>query len=231
MVRMARRTRTPGPATGVCPIVTNVLVIDEAAVLEPVSVALEREGFAVLVATTYGAALAQARAFHPEVALVAARLADGCGFDVLRELRRRDPGVRVLVTGHGTGDEHAQALLLGADDYLVKPLAPRQVAARVMALVRPQPVTPVIDLAELEIDTSEMSPPEFDLLAHLASHPRQTFTVEQLGGGGVVELVHALRQSIEPDPDRPRWVVTIRDVGYRFEPGFVDQRRGVRAFG
>ncbi len=130
MARIPRRDRSVFRA------MTNVLVVDEASVLEPVSVALERAGFAVLVATTADAALAQAHAWRPEVVLVAARLADGSGLDVLTEMRRRDPGVCVLVMGNGGGAEHAQALVLGADDYLVRPLAPGEVAARVVSLLR-----------------------------------------------------------------------------------------------
>ena len=206
---------------------TNVLVVDEASVLESVSVALEREGFAVLVATTADAALVQAHAWRPAVVLVAARLADGSGLDVLTEMRRRDPEVCVLVMGNGGGAEHAQALVLGADDYLVRPLAPREVAARVVSLVRGRRVVArTIDLDALEIDSTTLTASELDLLVHLASHPRQTFTADQLGGE---DLVAALRARIEADPGRPRWLVTIPGVGYRFEPGFADQSRRLDA--
>ena len=206
---------------GVCPTMTNVLVVDEASVLESVSVALEREGFAVLVATTADAALAQAYAWRPAVVLVAARLSDGSGLDVLAEMRRRDRDVCVLIAGHGSADEQERALALGADDYLVRPLAPREVAARVVSIVHGRRVpAPVVDLEALEIDQTGLSAPELDLLVHLAAHPRQTFTAEQLGGE---ELVRSLRDRIEADPSRPRWLVTIPRVGYRFEPGFADQ--------
>lgn len=219
---MTRISRGDG---GVCLGMTNVLVVDEASVLESVSVALEREGFAVLVATTADAALCQARAWRPAVVLVAARLADGSGLDVLAEMRRRDPDVCVLVLGHGAGDEHAQALVLGADDYLVRPLAPREVAARVVSLVRRgRAPAPVIDLEALEIDRTTLTSAELDLLVHLASNPRQTFTADQLGGE---DLVRSLRERIEAAPDRPRWLVTIPGVGYRFEPGFADQSSGL----
>lgn len=196
-----------------------MLVVDEASRLEPVCVALEREGFDVLVATTADAALAQAHAWRPAVVLVAARLADGSGLDVLTEMRRRYADVCVLVMGHGAGDEHAQALVLGADDYLVRPVSPREVAARVVSMVRGGRRTGV-DLDALELDRTTLTAAELDLLLHLASHPRQTLTAEQLGGD---DLVQALRERIEADPSRPRWLVTIPGVGYRFEPGFADQ--------
>lgn len=196
-----------------------MLVVDEACRLEPVCVALEREGFDVLVATTADAALAQAHAWRPAVVLVAARLADGSGLDVLTEMRRRYADVCVLVLGHGAGDEHAQALVRGADDYLVRPLSPREVAARVMSMVRGERRVGV-DLDALDLDRTTLTAAELDLLVHLASHPRQTLTAEQLGGD---ELVQSLRERIEADPSRPRWLVTIPGVGYRFEPGFADQ--------
>jgi DNA-binding response OmpR family regulator len=133
---------------------------------------------------------------------------------------------------------------LGADDYVVKPFSPRELAARAQSVLRrtnPKPPTPRIEFDRLIIDgaTREvlvdgeavaLTPLEFDLLAFLARSPRQVFSRGQLlehvwnsssefqDPSTVTVHVRRLRQKLEDDPNEPRWVTTVWGVGYRFEP-------------
>lgn len=216
-------------------------MIDEAERGKPVSMALEREGFRVLLSTTGVAALQRARVWRPTVVIVADRLPDGPGVDVLAELKRRDPDVHVFVTGRGDAPDLARSLVLGANEYIVDTFSPREVVARVMATTRrpvarptsvpdlmaPDLVAPIDCSAITEDRRDDRTPRALDLLRHLVSHPRQTFSNEQLhrdlGCDDPADLVQALRAQIERDPQHPRWLVTIPGVGFRFEPGFADQ--------
>ena len=226
-----------------------LLAIADADELGRVRFALEREGFIVATARTRSGAIARARVQRPAVALVDELLPGGSGADLLVDLRDNDPSVYLMLTGSGNEAERVRCFVDGADDYIVAPLAPREVAARVIALARRRKVvvTPVLDFGRLHIDpvrrevlvdgcVVELPPRELDVLIHLASSPRCTFSRDQLlrdvwdssadwqDASTVTEHVRRLRQKIEIDPLDPQWLVTIRGVGYRFEPGFADQR-------
>jgi DNA-binding response OmpR family regulator len=168
------------------------------------------------------------------------------GFDVLAAIRRTSNVPVILVTARGRESDRVLGLKLGADDYVVKPFSPAELAARVGTVLRrvgqrPATTTVALDFGDLAIDIMarevklseelvETTAKEFDLLAFLASSPRQVFTREQLlaqvwgsssawqDAGTVTEHVRRIRRKIEKDPDHPRWVRTVRGVGYRFEP-------------
>jgi DNA-binding response OmpR family regulator len=225
-----------------------LLVDDDPTTRDAADVAIRREGFEVRSATTSVEALAIAARWPPDVAIVGSRLSDGFGMDVMSALRLRDAAVHVMLTGSGDEQERIRALHHGADQYVSSPCSGRELAARVVSIDRRRRAmsTRVLDLGPLviHIDAREVvldgrpvavPPRELDLLIHLATHPRQTFTREQLlravwsstgewqDTATVTEHIRRLRMRIEQHPLNPRWLVTIRGVGYRFEPGFADR--------
>ena len=169
-----------------------------------------------------------------------------------RELRSRSDLPVILLTARSDETDRVLGLELGSDDYLVKPFSPRELTARVRSVLRrtmahatassagrTAQVTLqfgplVIDRAAREISVDgtivSLTAKEFDLLAHLAAHPRQVFSRAQLlnavwdsdpafqDPATVTVHVGRLRSKIEADPEHPRWIVTVFGVGYRFEP-------------
>jgi DNA-binding response OmpR family regulator len=170
------------------------------------------------------------------------------GFTVVRALRERHQLPIIVVSGGGEESDRVLALEIGADDYVVKPFLPRELVARVHAQLRraTHPVeTPapeqrlffddlVLDGHAMEArrggEVLPLTHREFDLLLFLASSPRQVFTRQQLlrqvwqiepdwqDPATVTEHVHRIRRHIEVDPARPDHLVTVRGVGYRFDP-------------
>jgi DNA-binding response OmpR family regulator len=165
---------------------------------------------------------------------------------VLRHLRSNGDVPVILLTARAEEVDRIVGLELGADDYVVKPFSPRELAARVRTVLRRaatsrRPVDDVLDFGALCIDvrsrevtvTGEavaLTPKEFDLLVFLASAPRQVFSRRQIlthvwesapeyqDPATVTVHIGRLRQKIEVDPDEPRWIGTVWGVGYRFEP-------------
>jgi len=176
-------------------------------------------------------------------------LPDIDGLALCRELRRADETRRVpiiMLTARVEEADRLRGLEIGADDYITKPFSPRELVARVQALLRrARPVSArgpnaMIRSGDIEIDPRsrtvrvesrpvQLTAKEFDLLHFLASHPNHVFTRDELmnrvwdfefaGDTGTVTVhVRRLRQKIEPDPDRPRYLKTVWGVGYKFEP-------------
>jgi DNA-binding response OmpR family regulator len=165
---------------------------------------------------------------------------------VLGDLRRTSRIPVILVSALAEEDDRVRGLKMGADDYVTKPFSAAELSARVESVLRraemrstPAPMRLsydglVIDLTTREVavagEKTEMTAMEFDLLVHLARSPRQVFSREQLlqevwgsssqwqSDATVTEHVRRLRRKIEEDPDNPRWITTVRGVGYRFEP-------------
>lgn len=213
-----------------------------------VASALKREGFEVDQADGGEAALAMIERQRPDLVLLDINMPGMSGLDVMRELRAHQDIPVILVTGLDQEDDRVAGLDLGADDYITKPFFGKELAARVRAALRrakaaPAPQLPprvqefgplVIRLAEREVAVGgalvEMTTKEFDLLAYLASSPRTVFSREQLldavwgSSGGqrdpatVTEHVRRVRKKIGDDPEAPAWLITVRGVGYRFEP-------------
>ena len=224
----------------------RILVVDdEEDVRSMVARLLEGEGYQVEQAASAGEADAALTARPPDLVILDVMLTTDDGFDVLASLRRTSNVPVILVTGRGRETDRVLGLKLGADDYVVKPFSPAELAARVGTVLRRTGRRPDdqsnLDFGELVIDMKareirlgdalvETTPKEFDLLAFMASSPRQVFTREQLlaqvwssstawqDAGTVTEHVRRVRRKIESDPDNPRWVKTVRGVGYRFEP-------------
>lgn len=164
------------------------------------------------------------------------------GFQVLAEVRRERPELPILMlTARGEEEERVKGLELGADDYVVKPFSPKEVVARVKALLRraglkeelhygPLRLLPKERQAYLEGKPLPLSQLEFDLLLTLAQHPGMVFTRERLlekvwgpdfpGIDRVVDVhIAGLRKKLMDDPENPRFIETVRGLGYRFREG------------
>lgn len=224
----------------------RVLVVDDdATVAEVLSRYLEREGFAVEAVGDGGAALERAEMLLPDLVVLDLMLPTIGGLEVCRRLRAMAPVPIIMLTALGEEGNRVAGLELGADDYLPKPFSPRELTARIKAVLRRARAQPVegqlmeLRAGGLEMDLTahevrldgELVPltvREFDLLAFLMRHPRRTFTRVELldhvwgytyGDNSTVTVhVRRLREKIEADPSRPGYIHTVWGVGYRFEP-------------
>ncbi|GAB3493856.1 response regulator transcription factor [Amycolatopsis cihanbeyliensis] len=223
----------------------RVLVVDDDERVRTVVMwRLEADGFMVTQAGNGRAAADQIAAQPPDLVVLDLSLPELDGLDVLRLVRRddllRQARLPVLVlSGRDGEEERITGLELGADDYLVKPFSPEELAARVRSVLRrstPAPAAPGLRLDAIHHrvtvngETVELTGKEFDLLAFLARHPRQVFTREQLlravwqappgmqSEATVTEHIHRLRHKVRVDPARPHWLRTVRGVGYSWEP-------------
>lgn len=225
---------------------SRVLVVeDDPTVAEVVVRYLEREGYTTETVGDGHAALASARALPPALVILDLMLPGMDGLDVCRELRELAPVPVVILTARGDEDDRIVGLELGADDYVSKPFSPRELIARVNAVLRrtATPVSPVapvvIDLGTVTIDLGArevrgasgvvaLTAREFDLLSYLARHPRTAFRREALleavwgytyGDTATVTVhIRRLREKIERDPSNPELISTVWGVGYRFDP-------------
>ena len=203
---------------------------------------LEVAGFEVTAVGDGSAALASIRGDRPDLLVLDLGLPGIDGFDVARELRRTSTVPIVMLTARGEESDRIVGLELGADDYLVKPFSPKELVARVRAVLRRTSGTTagaeVLRAGDVEVDLPKMrarvggqpvdlTPTEFELLATLAREPGRVFTRGQLLDalhGVTLETyeraidahVKNLRKKIEPEPGRPRYVLTVHGVGYRF---------------
>jgi DNA-binding response OmpR family regulator len=225
--------------------VKTVLVVDdEPKIVDVVREYLEHAGFAVRTAGDGPAALERARALAPDLIVLDLGLPGLDGLDVARQLRRSSRVPVIILTARGDEVDRIIGLELGADDYLVKPFSPRELVARVRAVLRrvdehdtaalDEPIVRgdlTVDPARRRVTVAgrpvELTPTEFDLLAHLARQPGRVFTRAQLltaiHGLAVESYERAidahiknLRRKIEPDPRHPRYVLTAHGIGYRF---------------
>lgn len=234
------------PVAGPARDAPTVLVIDD----DPgtralVGRALGREGIRVREAADAERGLSLADADPPDLVLLDVMLPRISGFDALPRFRERGLPV-ILLTGRDEVTDRVLGLELGADDYVVKPFDPRELASRVRAVLRRvegheirTPTRLVFDGLAIDLQTrevlvdgqlAELTAREFDLLAYLAGQPRRVCTHQELleqvwqsspswqSAATVTEHVRRIRGKIEPDAARPRWITTARGVGYRFEP-------------
>jgi DNA-binding response OmpR family regulator len=227
---------------------TVLLVEDEESIVEPLREALGREGFDANVARTAAEALELARSAEPDVVLLDVMLPDGSGFDVCRELRRDSAVPIIMVTARGEEADRVVGLEIGADDYVTKPFSAREVVARIRAVLRrtearsAEPATDgaPIRVGEVEIDVArrtarlggaplELSRKEFDVLALLAREQGRVVTRERLledvwdttwfGSTKTLDVhVSGLRRKLGDDPSSPRYLHTVRGVGFRLTP-------------
>jgi DNA-binding response OmpR family regulator len=222
----------------------DVLVVDDEPVVRDVlGRYLAREGFSVREAQDGEQALASIRAEAPQVVVLDLMLPRLSGLDVLKLVRLESDLPVIILSARVSEEERIAGLKLGADDYIVKPYSPREVVERVRAVLRRaegragwQRIVAgdlVIDGERRQVtragEPAHTTRREFELLYLLASNPGRTYSraalVEELWGYAwtgptdtVTVHVRRLRQKIEADPSRPRHLVTVYGVGYRFEP-------------
>lgn len=221
---------------------THILVVDD----EQDIVAIVRDyladaGYRVSTAGSGEEALRLLRSIMPDLVVLDLGLPGIDGLDVTRTVRATSTVPIIMLTARSDETDRVIGLELGADDYVVKPFSPRELLARVRAVLRRGATTAdddrplslgslVVDPARrsVSVDGSaiELTVSEFDLLVHMARSPDRVFTRRQLMEvihGVVIDAGHRaidahvknIRRKLEPDPHRPRWLLTVHGVGYR----------------
>jgi DNA-binding response OmpR family regulator len=224
---------------------TQILTVeDDERIRTAVRIALEDEGWAVTEADSGEAALTAFKRLPADVVLIDIMLPGIDGFEVCRSIRKISDVPIVMVTARSDTHDVVAGLEAGADDYLTKPFAPKELSARIRALLRrTRPTDPEISqmvFGELVISPEEgrvirgeeevhLTKTEFRLLVELASSPGRVFSREVLlervwgygyfGDGRLVDVhIRRLRTKVEADPGNPRHVVTVRGLGYKLQP-------------
>jgi len=223
---------------------TVLIVEDESSITEPLAESLGRDGFETKVAATAAEALELASRIQPDLVLLDVMLPDGSGFDVCRELRQRSQVPIIMLTARGEEADRVVGLELGADDYIVKPFSAREVGARIRAVLRrtdspsrPDDDKPIeigdlrLDPAKREVTRSgevlELSRKEFELLQLLMRSAGSVVTRERaidevwdtnwFGSTKTLDVhVSGLRRKLGDDSSEPRFLHTVRGVGFRF---------------
>jgi two-component system, OmpR family, response regulator MtrA len=219
-----------------------LIVDDDAALAEMLTIVLRNEGFEPVVCPTGDRALALLREHRPELVLLDLMLPGKDGIDVCREVRAESGVPIVMLTAKNDTVDVVLGLESGADDYIVKPFKPKELVARIRARMRryDEPAPETLKIGDLTIDvaghtvkrdstTINLTPLEFDLLVCLARKPWQVFTrevlLEQVWGyrhAADTRLVNVhvqrLRAKVETDPEQPEIVLTVRGVGYKAGP-------------
>jgi DNA-binding response OmpR family regulator len=221
-----------------------LIVEDEPTVAEIVDRYLRRDGYSVSVAHDGLRAMEEYDRFQPDLVVLDLMLPGLDGIEVCRRIRSNAGTPIIMLTARGDEVDKLVGLELGADDYITKPFSPRELAARVKAVLRRTATIPqdgdALRFDDLRISgrtrtvedrrgAIELTAREFDLLFFLAKHAAQVFSREQLldkvwdfefpGDAGTVTVhVRRLRSKIEADPSRPKHLKTVWGVGYKFEP-------------
>ncbi len=223
----------------------RVLVVeDELMVAEVVERYLRRDGYLVRVVHDGHSALSESERFAPDLIVLDVMLPGIDGIEVCRRLRERSAMPVIMLTARGEEVDKLVGLGIGADDYVTKPFRPRELVARVAAVLRRSDVRSGVDGDAIRVDdlringrtrtvedgrgAIQLTAREFDLFFHLARHPGQVFTRDQLmnavwdyayAGDTNTVTVHMrrLRSKVERDPSRPRHLKTVWGVGYKFE--------------
>ncbi len=224
-----------------------LLVEDEAAIAEGLTVSLEAEGYQVAWVQDGLEAIARWERFRPDIVLLDVMLPGRSGTDICRELRQRSDVPIIMLTAKDGEVDRVVGLELGADDYVTKPFSTRELVARVRAVLRRagggealDAEAPVeargvrVDRARHEVHVDgrlvELPPKEFDLLGYLIEHAGRVLTRHQLideiwgtdyvGDTKTLDVhIRRLRTRVEQDPQEPVRILTVRGVGYRFSDG------------
>jgi DNA-binding response OmpR family regulator len=221
---------------------TILVVDDEPKIVELARDYLEHAGFSVMTSADGPSAVATVRGRHPDLVVLDLGLPGMDGLDVMRAIRRDSEIPVVMLTARDDEVDKLLGLELGADDYITKPFSPRELVARVRAVMRRTERRPEatdlirvsgvsIDVPRMRVDVDgrsiELTATEFEILTTLARQPGRIFTRSQL-----LDAVHGvafesyeraidthvknIRRKLEPDPRRPRYLLTAYGVGYRF---------------
>jgi DNA-binding response OmpR family regulator len=222
----------------------RILVVDDdMALCDVIGRYLARDGFDVAFAYDGPSGLDAALATLPDLVVLDLMLPGLDGIEVCGRLRDVAPIPVVMLTARGEEDDRIAGLQIGADDYVTKPFSPRELIARIDAVLRRTlragTMPSVLTTGRLRLDCAaheatrdgellSLTTKEFDLLAHLMANPRRTFRRDQLleavwgwsyGDTATVTVhVRRLREKVEDDPSTPVHIATVRGVGYRFDP-------------
>jgi DNA-binding response OmpR family regulator len=223
---------------------TKVLVVeDDERIRTAVRLALENEGWEVVEARSGEESLQIFEGADADIVLIDIMLPGMDGFEVCRSIRRISDVPVVMVTARDDTHDVVAGLEAGADDYLTKPFAPKELSARIRALLRrvrlPTPELSKLDFGDLKIlpdqgqviingQTMHLTRTEFQLLVELASSPGRVFSRDELlervwgqgyfGDGRLVDVhIRRLRKKIEPEDSKPRYVITVRGFGYKLQ--------------
>jgi two-component system, OmpR family, alkaline phosphatase synthesis response regulator PhoP len=224
----------------------KILVVDdEKKIVDIVKAYLERDGYKVIVAYNGRLALHLARCESPDLIVLDLMLPEVSGWEVCRTLRTESNVPIIMLTARDDDSDKIIGLELGADDYVVKPFNPKELVSRVRAVLRRVEGAVVktkrVEIVDLSIDLEkhevkrgdklvELTPTEFELLKVLAEAPGRVYSRMQLldkvqGSAyegyerAIDSHVKNLRKKVEPDPEQPRYVITVRGVGYKFGEG------------
>jgi DNA-binding response OmpR family regulator len=222
---------------------TVLIIEDDASILKGLQLNLRLEGYEVLTARDGEEGLRVLRASPPDVVVLDLMLPKIDGLKVLEELRSFDPNLPVLVlSAKGQEADKVLGLSLGADDYITKPFGLAELLARIRALGRRRRRVedPVVTFGDVTVDLRarrvtaggrevELTAREFEVLRHFVMRPEEVLTRRQLMRAAwgadhhgttrtVDNFVARLRAKLENDPDSPRFLTTVRGVGYRFDP-------------
>ncbi len=222
---------------------TILMVEDERSITEPLAEALAREGFDTEVAETVADALELAGRIEPDLVLLDVMLPDGSGYDVCRELRASSRVPIIMLTARGEETDRIVGLELGADDYIVKPFSAREVAARIRAVLRrsddqAEEQAGPIEIGPLRLDRArrsatldaqelDLTRKEYELLELLMAEAGSVITRERLidevwdvnwfGSTKTLDVhVSGLRRKLGDSSSSPRFIHTVRGVGFRF---------------
>ncbi len=224
------------------PVKTVLVVEDELKIARLVRDYLQQAGFAVLEATDGLSALSLARSEKPDMVVLDLGLPEMDGLDVTRRLRANSSVPIIMLTARSEESDRIVGLELGADDYIVKPFSPKELVARIRAVMRRADATlgggeviragsVTIDIPKMRVtigeEEVELTATEFELLLTLARHPGRIYTRAQLLDAlhgvsfesferSVDAHIKNIRRKIEPDPGRPQLVLTVYGIGYKF---------------
>jgi len=224
---------------------TKILVVDdEQSILNVVKAYLEQEGYTVYTAADGLSGLKAAQAYQPDLIVLDIMLPVMDGIEILQQIRRESDVYVLMLTAKAEEMDKVIGLTVGADDYMTKPFSPRELVARVKAILRRgrgigSGQEPVLAFRRIRIDPGarrvwkdgtsvELTTVEFDLLHALARHRGRVLSREQLlqqvwgydfyGDERVVDVhIGKIRKKLEDDSAHPEFIVTVRGVGYRFE--------------
>jgi len=225
----------------------KILVVDdEKQIVDIVRAYLEKDGYRVVAAYDGRQALELAARERPALLVLDLMLPEMSGWDVMRSLRQISDAPVIILTARDDPTDKVVGLELGADDYVVKPFEPKELLARIRAVLRRSRAPEsreTITVGDLTVDPGryevhlagrqvDLTPTEFAILQLMARHPGIVYTrlqlLEAIRGDAyegyeraIDSHIKNLRQKLEPDPGRPRYILTVHGVGYRLRPSDV----------